>query len=78
MIKRKYLAACLVAALFVAGCGSNSAEKKETTETKEETKQQKQQMHQIRSLLLKRMHRMKLQQMIVVKQMIVQMRTNRI
>ena len=38
MIKRKYLAACLVAALFVAGCGSNSAEKKETTETTEETK----------------------------------------
>ena len=37
MIKRKYLAACLVAALFVAGCGSNSAEKKETTETKETT-----------------------------------------
>ena len=35
MIKRKYLAACLVAALFVAGCGSNSAEKKETTETTE-------------------------------------------
>ena len=32
MIKRKYLAACLVAALFVAGCGSNSAEKKETKE----------------------------------------------
>lgn len=40
MIKRKYLAACLVAALFVAGCGSNNAEKKERTETSEESSDQ--------------------------------------